>query len=37
MMTGRAGVDDWAIMAVMMHGMITGGHQEGLPGSPATS
>ena len=29
MMTGRAGVVIWAIMGVMMPGMITGGHQEG--------
>jgi len=29
MMTGGAGVVIWAIMDVMMPGMITGGHQEG--------
>lgn len=29
MMTGGAGVVIWAIMGVMMLGMITGGHQEG--------
>jgi hypothetical protein len=36
-MTGGAGVIIWATMGVMMPGMITGGHQDGLPGSPATS
>lgn len=29
MMTAGAGVVIWAIMGVMMLGMITGGHQEG--------
>ena len=29
MMTGGAGVVIWAIMGVMMLGMITGSHQEG--------
>ena len=37
MMTGGAGVVIWAIMGVMMLGMITGGRQEGLSGSSTTS
>lgn len=34
-MTGGAGVVIWAIMGVMMPGMITGGHQEGPQPHPA--
>jgi hypothetical protein len=37
MMTAGAGVVIWAIIGVMMPGMITGGHHEGTAASPGRS